>query len=311
MSGNEGMTLGELGAELMRLWNAQAKYNEAIKAVQTEHADWPEVYALGLVGEVDEVLRASRWKRQQPGRRQRVDREALAEELADVTKYAICLWQEFGFILPDMLAAVGRKTQRLEMRLVNDWFPPEGTNVIVTDLDGTVADFRAGFAESVAIHDHVKTLAMDLDNGLGWDSYERTKANWEEGGGYADLPAYADAVDLLRGERTAGTWLMVVTARPGETIRRVWNDTEGWLWGQGIEPHALLMGRDERLVQLLRLAERRNKVLLLEDDPILAMRAAGAGFKVWLRDQPYNAAIEHANISRFTTFPVVVPWEAV
>lgn len=311
MSGADDITNYEVGKELKRLWEEQERYNAAIKAVQTVHADWPEVYAIGINEETAEVLRASHWKYQKPGRRGKVDRDALADELADVTKYALCLWQEFGFTLADLLAAVGRKNQRLEMKLTADWFPPEGTHVIVSDLDGTVADFRAGFAASQAISDRVKTLAMDLDNGVAWDLYERQKVEWEEAGGYSLLTPYQDAVDLLRAETRAGTFLMVVTARPGDAIHRVWRDTEDWLWRYDIDYKALLMGRDERLVQLLRLADRRNKVLLLEDDPVLAERAAGAGFKVWLRDQPYNAGVEHANIQRFTTFPAVIPWEAL
>lgn len=299
------------GSELVRLWAAQKKYNDAIKAVQTEHASWPEVYVLGAMGELDEVLRATKWKYHKPGRKERVDREALSEELADLTKYVVSLWQEFGFGIPEMLAAIGRKTQRLEHELTNNWFPPEGVNVIVTDLDGTVADFRKGYAAGGLAVDNVKTLAVDLDNGIKWDTYEAQKVAWEQAGGYAMLPAYADAVELLAREYDAGAYLLVVTARPAESIRRVVRDTEEWLREYGVNYSALLMGRDERLVQLLRLTERRNKVLLLEDDPTLALRAASSGMKVWLRDQPYNATVEHPNISRYTTFPGRVDWETL
>lgn len=300
-----------MGNLLRELWEAQQRYNSAIKAVQTEHASWPEVYSIGVIGELDEVLRASQWKYHHPGRHQRVDRVALAEELADLTKYVLCFWQEFGFGLEDLITATMQKTVRLEKRLTNEWFPPEGTNVLVTDLDGTVADFREAFARHVRIKDNVVTLAMDLDNGLAWNRYQADKQAWEEAGGYATLNPYPDAVDLLKAEAGRGTHIMVITARPADTIRRVWADTEDWLAAQGIQYHSLLMGRDERLVQLLRLVDHRNKVLLLEDDPQLAERAAKAGIPVWMRAQGYNRQVpRQPHLTRWNHFPPRVDWEA-
>jgi hypothetical protein len=117
-------------------------------------------------------------------------------------------------------------------------------------------------------------------------------------------------VTLLQNEWRRGTWVIVVTARPADTIHRIWRDTDEWLQTNGVKYQALLMGRDERLVQLLRLAERRNRVLLLEDDPVLAERAAGAGFRVWMRAQPYNRHVRHGRIARWSAFPEWIDWEA-
>lgn len=310
MTGQTGPLL-DIAVAMREIWVDQTRYNDAIKAIRAgEVQSWPEVYAIGVHEEVSEVMRVSKWKYHKPGRRGKVDREALADELADTTKYLLSLWQEFGFSLPEMLQAITLKSHRLEVGLTNDWFPPEGTNVLVTDLDGTVADWRTGFAKGAGIQDNVRSLAVDLDNGLGWASYERAKGAWEEGGGYATLPPYGDAVTLLQNEWRRGTWVIVVTARPADTIHRIWRDTDEWLQTNGVKYQALLMGRDERLVQLLRLAERRNRVLLLEDDPVLAERAAGAGFRVWMRAQPYNRHVRHGRIARWSAFPEWIDWEA-
>jgi NTP pyrophosphatase (non-canonical NTP hydrolase) len=301
--------LEAMGMDLARLWGEQRRYNDAIKAVQTERPNWMETYLLGLVGEVNEVLGALRWKYHKPGRNRSIDRDALELELTDMLKYVVCLWQETGFSLADMLAAWGRKNRHLEHLLSLDWFPPEGRNIIVSDLDGTVADYRQGYASWAKLKDNVQTLATDLDNGLPWDEYERAKTEFERSGGYGSLRAYPDAVRLLGNEQLANTYLLVVTARPAEAISRVRRDTDEWLQRHGLLADALLFGRDERLVQLLKLAPN-NKLLLLEDDPTLALRAAGAGFRVWLRDQPYNQAIEHPNLRRYSQFPERVDWEA-
>lgn len=297
-----------LGARLLELWLQQAAYNERVRAVQPEEKDWSSIYLLGAVGEIDEILEVSNWKRHRRHGKP-VVRENLADELADLTKYVLSLWQYYEFAPLEMLQALQRKGEQLDARLRGEFFPPTGQRVLVTDLDGTVADFRRGFQEWWGQTDTVSTLHLDLDNAMPFATYEGIKDEFEAGGGYARLPAYPDAVELLRAEQRAGAEIMVTTARPADRFRRVWQDTADWLRERGIRPYTMLFGRDERIVELLRLAQGKNQLLLLEDDATLALRAAHSGIPVYLRDQPYNQNAQHRLITRFERFPERVRWD--
>lgn len=300
----------ELGERLEAIWSAQAEYNERVKSIQKE-SRWGEIYLLGLVGEVNEILDATGWKRHKRG--QRLNKANIGRELADATKYLLSLWQEYGFSLMDVISQLEEKQSELDQQWAHDWQPPSGACVIITDLDGTVADFRSSFSEYAKLSgvDLSKThsLQMDVDNGFPFSEYQALKDKFEGGGGYADLAPYGDAVCLLAMEHANGTRIYVTTARPVDRYQRIWQDTIHWLHLQFLSVEAVRFGDDVRLEELRTMQQRGNKVVLLEDNPTSAMRAATMGFRVYLRDQPYNRQIQHKNIIRCTVMPTRIPWE--
>lgn len=296
------------GSLLRSIWEGQRDYNQLIQSVQSEHdANWADVYLLGAMGTVDGLLNASGWKRHRKTSRKPILKENIARHLADLTKYVLSLWQHFGFDSDMMLRVLAERDAELLMELRSEFFPPAGRDVIVFDLDGTVADFRKGFAEWWGRSDNVSSLHVDIDNAVGFADYEIAKEEFESGGGYGTLPAYPDAVALLMAERMRGAFLFCTTARPVDRFARVREDTLDWLRKRGIYPDAIVFGRDERILQLLRL-RRNNRIVLLEDDPTHAMRAVGSGIAVMLRNQPYNATLSHEHLKRFAEFPEAVPW---
>lgn len=300
----------QLGRLLQDLWEQQDRYNQTVKSVQTEIVNWGETYILGVMTELKEILDEMKWKRHQRRSRAPVNRDNMADELADITKYVLSLWLEFGFSLEEVLQRTVAKGNLLQYRLAREFFPPMNQKVILTDLDGTVADFRAGFSAWMKVQDSVHSLSMDLDNNIPFGLYEELKNQFEREGGYGALPEYPDAVALLKNEKSKGAFLFVSTARPSEQFKRVPNDTMGWLEQRGIVPDSILFGRDERVIALLGL-RGTNQVVLLEDDATLAMRAANSGIFVYLRDQPYNRNISAPLIERCTKFPDCIDWERI
>jgi hypothetical protein len=69
----------------------------------------------------------------------------------------------------------------------------------------------------------------------------------------------------------------------------------------------LRLGSEERIARACELLAAGHKVVMLEDDPSLALRAAHAGVAVLMRAHPYNAGVQHVNIIRVAEFhPTVV-----
>lgn len=300
------------GQLLFDIWEQQRSYNEVVKAIENRpETNWAEVYLLGLIGEVNEVLEVTHWKRHKKHSGEPI-RENIADELVDLTKYVLCLWQEYGFALEDLLNAVWEKGEVLAQTVRHQFYPPDSRDILVTDLDGTVADFRTGFAKWLSLHNieagETQSLSVDLDTGVSYEMYNSIKSEFEASGGYATLPPYEDAVEMIRNEQKLGTYILVVTARPQNDIRRIRADTMEWLHSHDIAPDCVIFGRDERLVQLLEL-RGRSQVCMLEDDPTLALRAANSGISVMLRHQPYNEHVTHDNVTRYGVFPRFVKWE--
>lgn len=313
------MTAKEMVAELDRLgtlldavWWQQEEYNSRVKLVRPG-VDWSETYILGMVGELDEVLKALQWKRHRLYTHP-VRKTDVGIELVDVLKYLISLAQEQGFGPEDLLTLALQKGELLEKKFAQEWLPPEGRNVLVTDLDGTGADFQQGFGEWLAGKGYKerawKSLQMDLDGGIPFGEYNRLKTQFEAEGGYRRLPIYLDWQRLIQSEKRAGTFILVATARPVEQIHQVGLDTMAWLEKWDIATDAILFGRDERILELIRLQQTGgNKVALLEDEPVLAERAARNGVSVLIRAQNYNASLgQYANVRRVDRFPQGVDW---
>lgn len=299
------MDHGSLGKVLQEFWDSNRKVNDSIKSARPEVKNWSEVYVLGLIEEAGEFLKASQWKKHRLPAAANLSN--VRHEIVDIITYAVCLSQEYEIPLNDVVEGLLQKSQTVYSRFAGEFFPPSSSRVIVTDLDGTVADFREGFANWCGFKDQLKTLSVDLDNTIPFAEYESMKFRFENQGGYYSLPEYKDAVALLQREQRSGTAIVVTTARPFGEHHRIERDSRRWLADRGIIPVNVVFGRDNRILMLLNLAESHS-VVLLEDDAVLAQRAAESGIHVMLRDQPYNEKVSHPNVKRYTTFPSSILW---
>ncbi len=275
---------------------------------------WTKQYLLGIVSEVDEVLREINWKRHRQTHGEPIQRN-VALELADLTKYVMSLWQVWGFELNDFLAYVDQKNQEMELRWQMEMMEePSSANVLITDLDGTGADWRGSFIDWMEeVHD-VSPIAEDRSNSLNLDSdlailypdYYRLKEEFEETGGYADLLAYVDWTDTVGLLQSQNVFVIAYTARPANKYTHIWWDTWTWLENHGILPNKLYMGAEDRILHAVRLMRKGNQVILFEDNPGLALRAAQAGIQTFVRYKPYNQHIEHKNIAHVSSYRTII-----
>ncbi len=249
------------------------------------------------------------------------DRERIAIELADITKYVLSLWQHLGFTVEDLLAYVDIKNAIMEQRYRQEFEPlPTDRPVLVTDLDGTLANFRCGMVGWLQSHGHQRvdpetSYQIDVDLDVSYPEYWRMKRDFEMAGGYRSLAAYEDAVDFVRRAQAAGVYLVAVTARPKE-VGNIWYDSWLWLRQHGIVPDQLLLMDDsERVLYIESMSEaatnrersgKPNNIILLEDHPALAGRA-GRVCNVILRAHPYNLGHDKHAIMRVDDFSVLDP----
>ena len=296
------------------LYGQQQVFNHLIRdnIIKTD-LEWQLTYVQGLQQEIAELLEHidwnPRWKDDS-----RNDQTSIALELADITKYLLCLWQAFGFQYDEMLRWIEQKSDIVEFRATQRFrYPPENQNVLFVDLDGTIADWRRGFLEWMMTEptgflnchskDSLKSLSMDMDFDWTYSDYKRLKDDFEWQGGYANLPPFQDAIELLQTWQNSFVqpYVVVCTARPVD-IARVYYDTFSWLDTYQLTAHEIHMVGDERVQLAMEMKDRGNTVIMLEDNPHLAMRAAVNNLHVVMRAFPYNKLAIHYNIHRTSDF---------
>jgi hypothetical protein len=301
-----------IGRTLKKIWSLQQQYNqniygfmaaEAPYSVQVEH--WVTNYLLGMVSEIDEILREINWKQHRKDQHKAPVQRNIALELADLTKYVICLWQICGFDIADMLSYTVDKSLMLHiLQMQSQRAPKPGQVVVLADLDGTVADWRASFLQWLKQQEapiprqmaqeayKLNLLVLDVDLKMRFSQYTQFKEKFEETGGYANLIPYHDALIAIKQLRKQeNAYLIVYTARPVSKYKYIWMDTWNWLDQEGIMPEELHIGQEERI----RAAEKllsTNPILAFEDNPEIALRLANAGIHVYVRSQPYNTSLK-------------------
>lgn len=237
----------------------------------------------------------------------------LGGELADLFKYVLCLFQLYGFSPEEALQIVMDKTEELDKRHQQEFSPVlTSKRVIITDMDGTLGDWRTGFLawwnnhhpEYVINMDPQESLNLETDVMLPYPLYRSGKEEFEMTGGYLSLPPYPESLRALQDLSAAGVAIYAYTARPQSTHTHIWMDSLRWLdlHGLGEVVRELRIGGEQRIDFACSLLESGCQVAMLEDDPTIAIRAAMAGIPVWLKDYPYNRHIEGHNIHRVGEF---------
>lgn len=282
-------------SKLKKLWREQKKYNEIVRLETHNKEEWTTKYLLGLVSEIDEVLREINWKRHRKTSKN-VVLSSLAFELADLTKYVLCLWELWGFSQDEMLDWCLIKTDIMNKLLeMENNQPMPKQPVIISDIDGTLGDWRKEFISRAKQQstDPQETLLIDVDVGIQYDAYVRNKHSFEAGGGYSSIPIFKDAARLLRQAKKCGVYVIIYTARPVNKYKAVQYDTLRWLQAHSIPFDELRFGHEERIMTAVSLRKKGHPVLMLEDDPNLILRADNNNILVWARLLPYNAHLRH------------------
>lgn len=279
-------------ADPERIWEEQRKYNMRLQAEELRSRPaWITHHAVGLQEEIFELLREVDWKFH---RAPKATTAASAPwELADITKYVISLWQDFGIGLEEATEWISLKTAYLDQIYYQEHAHELQSNVIVLDLDGVVADFRGGFLSwlretGVELNFPHVASSIHMDIAAGWNTsvYEKLKSKFElQTAGYLSLPAF-NTLQAMRD--VMGASVVVHTARPRSS--KVISDTWRWIRRHELELDELHIGSGvARIEHAQRLLEAGHNVLLVDDDPTLLERARSIPKLHVLRaDQPYN-----------------------
>lgn len=291
----------DLGDRLIDVWHDQRVYNDRVKKLQDRSStDWLTTYLLGIVSEAGDLLDAFSWKQHRPSRRlSPQDLANIRVEVVDLFKYVMCLAQEVGMDLEELLYLVDEKGKFLDFQLDSDFQTqyPLNRPILICDLDGTIADFRTAFVDFLTVEGSIPgtplnlmrnspTIHMDVASRVGFDAYHALKTTFEVKGGYAELTPLQEMVQVVERLQQDIT-VVFFTARPTE-LKRVRQDTWEWLRFHGLKPKTLFFGKFERILWAATMRDKGYTVWLLDDDPEVLQRAVNSGIPVIAVKQPYN-----------------------
>lgn len=140
-----------------------------------------------------------------------------------------------------------------------------------------------------------------LSKFFGWNQEER-QAFWQryELESYRRAQVRPGAAEVLRTWRRAGWYIVILTARPWRPPTEA--VTRAWLEDNGIVYDELVFDADKAAF-----CRRRRVAVLVEDAPHNVLPCSEAGVRVFMPCQPYNAAVEHARVVRFTDWRELAP----
>lgn len=294
--------LGATGAKLGALWRAQAQFNAALADLddvpERTREELAQIYVLGMHKELSQLLQRLNWKFHRRQAKPVVNMDNVKDDLADLTKYVMCLWQLFDLNADDMLAAVEKKTDALWTAVGTEFRKPEpGQAVIMVDLDNTIAQYTAGLDEWMLIQKRIPTVKYDTYDmaeryNLSRAAYNLLKDEWETGGGYLRLAPYARWIEAIKDiVRSENAFLVVATARPVAESKRVWYDCYAWATENLGSIDRMLFAERSRITILEEYKDKGHPVLVFEDSPAYLPRLAMTETPTLVHQQPYNEGI--------------------
>lgn len=169
--------------------------------------------------------------------------------------------------------------------------------VVVSDIDGTLADYYTEFSIFAAIYHDRPVVDIDAWDGTGEmeaflgltkAEYREAKLAYRQGGNKRLLAPYPFAREFAEGVVNLGCELWVATTRPWQRLDNIDPDTKEWLRRNGIPYHGLLYG-DDKYKQLCEHVDAARVLLVVDDLPEQLEVASSLGLPFFQVARSHNA----------------------
>lgn len=284
---------------LKEIWDDQQEFNRHF---------WPEaetfegrssqmkILALHMHAEVSELLRNVKWKVHRAETDLRENRAAILEELTDIFKFLLTMYQVYGFEPEDLLRGYWAKTMVVRQRYSEEFLTDLKGPIAVIDIDNVLCNYSTGLAhwlrDNVGMQD-VTSRALSVAETGGWlnaasvgmdpNLWEKVKHLFRTSGGKRGLPAFPGARAFLDRLRGAGLKIVLLTSRPIDEYPNIYSDTLEWLRMHELAYDFVWWSKDKG-DELLRRDIAPSVRFAVDDDVLHAVRLSKSGVPVYLLD---------------------------
>ena len=236
------------------------------------------------------------------------DRNQILYESVDVIRYMMSIMNVWDISSDEFEKAFNDKDEYLNMKLHverNKW---EGQPVIIVDIDDVIAEFRNHFSlwlvhkygviadvESTEYYFITALASVDLNPEEVFSTFVRE-------GGFRNIPVLSGAIRCLAVLRRMGYWIHLLTARPEENLRCLY-DTFSWLSTHKIPFDDISFSTEKfRWCTQSKYYDSGAVKFVLDDSPKHALEYAKHGMHVKVPRKSYNKHMLDDNIDFYDGF---------
>lgn len=269
-----------LGKELIRLWEDQAAFNLLFREQPTtdiQMAEQAHDFVTYTGSELHELLRTMPWKKHR-NTPVLVNRGHMRDEIADVFKCVISLFQICGQTPETVIEAYWSKTAVVRQRYQEEWVKRLDQPCALVDIDEVLCDYISGICDW--LHRYAKTLVPQerlqhlIDShayinseslGISGEEWKKVKHEFRVSGAKRWLPAFADARPFLHALRRRGLQVVLLTSRPVDRYPNLYTDTLLWLERNEL-PYDFIWWSLDKGERVLEAGLREHARLFVDDD---------------------------------------------
>jgi len=286
------------------IWEIQRRFNEnfiSSSASIDAKVAYTKEMLLHIVAEIDELLNSTgKWKNFRFSK-EKPTISGIVEEAVDIWKFLLNILIVFDVKPGEFFEEFKRKSIVVEERykwekLLRDIKPTD--KVAALDLDGVLARYPENWIEFVNRELGTNYTIKDFEfceaplPQIPRQKYYELKHKFrEEGWESLHVWVFEDAPVFTRKLKEMGYKIVILSARPYKKYKRIQADTIQWMKRFHISYDAFLWDNEKHMRIL---EEVPNLSFMVEDDLKIANEVGALGYKVFLRDRPYNRGRIHS-----------------
>lgn len=256
---------------------------------------------LGLVSELDELLRQIAWKAK---RRSRIDinENNVKEEITDLLKIVMAIAVTWDISAASLYQSFMEKSEVVEQRYAQE-FPlyeiiSRGAKVVALDIDGVLTDWPFCFYDFIRVMHPALWISMEPDIDFTTQNpfdalpispiqIRALKYEYRDGGYKRHLRTVEGSVAFTQKVREKGYKIVLVTSREYSQHSRIFSDTLFHLNAHEFAYDAI-MWSDKKEERLLNEFDAEQIAVFVDDDPANVDRVKKCGVHAVLLDRMYN-----------------------
>jgi hypothetical protein len=269
-----------LGRELIKIWEDQAAFNLLFRQPPSndfEMAEQAHDFVTYTTSELHELLRTLPWKKHR-NIPVAVNRGHMRDEVADVFKCIVSLFQIVGQTPETAFEAYWSKTAVVRQRYQEEWVKRLDRPCAVIDIDQVLCDYISGICDWLHRYsgeavpgDRLQEIVSQrlyvnaLTLGLPEEKWKKLKHEFRVSGGKRYLPVFADAKVFLQALMRRGLQIVLLTSRPVDRYPNIYTDTLLWLERNEL-PYDFIWWAHDKGERVLETGLREHVRLFADDD---------------------------------------------
>lgn len=257
-----------------QIWDDQLAFNRQLRPLPStpeERAAQVKDFVLYTTSELFELLRVFKWKEHRAGE-VRDNARQMDDELADILKCTLSLYQICGWTPERMIQAYWLKTAVVRQRYQEEWIGEVQRPCAVVDIDNVLCDYVSGICDWLGMTYSAYVAEWKQAGYINARSLGVTEERWQDlkhefrvSGAKRSLPAFGDAAPFLWALRRRNLQIVLLTSRPVDRYPNIYTDTLAWLQRYKL-PFDYIWWATDKAEKVIESALRPHIRLIVDDD---------------------------------------------